>query len=110
MKKHLVRVALFAAMTSPLALVSPASAGTDSPGCVTRAEYRAVSRGMTKTRVHGIFDTAGTRLAISSSGGYAAEVRTYKVCRSPYSAVSISFDKQPGGDFKLSAKAAVWVG
>lgn len=38
----------------------PASA--DTPGCVTRAEFRKASKGMKMTRVHDIFDTRGRRV------------------------------------------------
>jgi hypothetical protein len=31
----------------------------DTPGCVTKAEYNSVTRGMTLAQVQGIFDTAG---------------------------------------------------
>jgi hypothetical protein len=33
----------------------PTSARADTPGCVTRAEFRSVHRGMPKTRVEAIF-------------------------------------------------------
>ena len=54
---------------------SPASA--DTPGCVTRAEYDHVSKGMRKVRVHRIFDTRGT-FGDGGAGGYS---RLYKECR-----------------------------
>ena len=90
-----------------VAVATPA--GADTPGCVTRSEFRSVYRGMSKTRVQAIFDTDGTRQAISWSGGFAAEVRSYRAC-SLYSVVSIAYDKRPGGVFRLSAKSAVWSG
>ena len=102
-----VGVASAALVVSPLAFISPAQA--DTPGCVTRAEYRAVTKGMTKARVHKIFDTDGRRQAISTSGGYAFEIRSYKTC-APYSAVSVGFEKKPGGVLRMSNKSAVWVG
>jgi hypothetical protein len=40
--------------------VGPAAA--DTPGCVTRAEYGRVRDGMTRGKVHDIFDTNGTPL------------------------------------------------
>lgn len=86
---------------------SPALA-SGTPGCVIKGEYRAVKKGMTKTKVAHVFGTGGKRLSIASSGGYASEIRTYKAC-SKYSVVSIAFDRRPGGAFRLSAKAAVWV-
>ena len=91
---------------SALTLV-PASAHADTPGCVTRAEYRQVTKGMTKTRVDGIFDLKGHREVVSYSGGYGSEIRSYKTC-SLYSVVSMAFEKRPGGAWRLAAKSAVW--
>ena len=49
-------------------------------------------------------------MSIASSGGYVFQVRAYDVCGSPYSVVSIGYDKNRGGLLRLSAKTAVWVG
>lgn len=103
-KQVLVATALAA---TTLVVAPPASA--DTPGCVTRAEFQAAKKGMTKPKVHGIFDTAGERMSIASSGGYSSEIRSYTTC-SPYSSVVVAWDKNPGKDWKLSAKSAVWVG
>jgi hypothetical protein len=94
---------------SAIALPVAHAEGGDQRPCVTRGEYRAVHRGLSKARVHAIFDTKGKRQAISWSGGYASEIRSYKTCRR-YSAVSVAYDKKPGGAFRLSAKSAVWSG
>jgi|RhiMetdeSRZDD1v2_1073273.scaffolds.fasta_scaffold15004_14 hypothetical protein len=53
---------------------SPASA--DTPGCVTKKEYRKIHKGMTKKRVHRIFDTRGW-FADGGAGGYS---RAYLSC------------------------------
>jgi hypothetical protein len=58
---------------SPLAATSFEQARR---GCVTRAEFRRVRRGMTKARVHRIFDTRG-RFADGGAGGYS---RVYRSC------------------------------
>ena len=106
MLKHFL---VAAALTTATLVVAPPAEAADTPTCVTRAEYRAVSRGMTKARVHQIFDIAGHRDAISWAGGYGAEIRSYRPC-SRYSAVSIAYEKRPGGVWRLSAKSAVWSG
>ncbi len=85
---------------------APASAA----GCVSRSEYRAAKSNMTMTRVHRIFDTSGRRVSYASYGGYAAQIRTYRGCGSRYNVVSILFDKNPGGLWRLDTKAAIWVG
>ncbi len=74
----------------------------DTPRCVTRAEYERVDAGMSKRRVHRIFDTRGRRTAISSSGGATAEVRSYRPCRR-HSAVSVAYRSG-----RVGAKSAVW--
>jgi hypothetical protein len=65
---------------------------------------------MTMTRVHRIFGTSGKRVSHASAGGYAAQVRTYRGCGSRYNVVSVLFDKNPGGNWRLDVKAAVWIG
>jgi hypothetical protein len=103
MKKSALILAL-PLLTSVAVVGLPSVAQADTPGCVTRAEYRHVHKGMTKHRVAHIFDTAGKREAYATSGGYTAEIRSYKTCRR-YSAVAISY-----GNGRLDAKSAVWVG
>lgn len=57
--------------------VAPAAAGADQ-GCVTRAEFRQVSGGMPKARVHDLFETRG-QFGDGAAGGYS---RTYQACGS----------------------------
>jgi hypothetical protein len=92
------------------ASASSTEASAQRAGCVTRAEYRAVRKGWKQTAVHAKFGTVGKRFTIASSGGYVFEVRTYDVCGSQFSVVSIGYDKNPGGVLRLSNKTAVWVG
>lgn len=65
---------MFAAVVSAGALV-PASA--DTPRCVSRHEYDRVTKGMTMTKVHKIFDTAGTETGL---GGDSGQLRYYGTC------------------------------
>ena len=74
MKTLLVGIAA-AALAAPLLVAAPASA--DTPGCVSRAEYRQVHSGMTKAWVRSIFDTKGFFV----SGGGGGYVVGYKQCR-----------------------------
>lgn len=46
---------------------------------MTRAEYRAVKKGMTKARVHKIFDFSG-RVLFANSGTQRNEAREYRMC------------------------------
>jgi len=106
MFSRLVPAAVAAVSIALLAPAVPAVAA-DSPNCVSRSEYRKVHRGDGKNKVHRIFDIDGRRQAISQGGGYAFEVRSYKSC-TKYGAVSIGFEKEGGGKWKLSSKSAVW--
>ena len=90
-------------------LAAPAAQASGTPGCVTRAEYRHVHKGMTKVKVHQKFGTAGKRMSRAASGGYVSEVRTYRVCHQRFSSIAISFSKNPGGVLRLDYKSAVWV-
>jgi hypothetical protein len=80
-------------------LAVPVPATADTPGCVTRSEFRQVHNGMSKTSVQRIFDTSGS---LSSAARH--EVRTYRACHRPrLSYVSVHFS---GG--KVIAKFALW--
>ena len=105
-KKMAAALAATAVASFGVVALAPA-ASADTPGCVTRAEFRQVHKGMTKTRVHRVFDTSGRRQAIAHSGGYTSEIRSYNPC-SRYSAVSLGFDSGPGEPLRLNAKSAVW--
>ena len=87
----------------------PMAVSADTPGCVTRAEFRAVHRGHKMARVHRKWDTRGRLRAKANVRGYRAQVRTYRGCGSRYNVVAASFSKTPWGRWKLSAKSAVWV-
>lgn len=95
-----------------LALVSLAFAplaAADTPGCVTRGEYRAVHKDYSIARVHRIFDTDGRKIGGAKGGGFASQVRSYRTCRS-LSSVVMQYDRSRGTIWKLTAKSAVWVG
>lgn len=72
-------LALCLALLATVVAVPSASAelgGPDTRPCVTGREYRAVKKGMSKTRVHRIFDTKGQ--LSSRNDGY--EFRDYRPC------------------------------
>jgi hypothetical protein len=72
-----------------LGVAAPA-AQADSPRCVTKAEFRSVHVGMTKARVHRIFDTSGRRVTFARVRRYTSEVRRYRPC-SRRTAISVSY-------------------
>jgi hypothetical protein len=106
-KKTIIAAVAGVLLAAPLAVAAPASAGT--PGCITKPEFQTIRKGWTQAHVHSYIGTVGKRSVISSSGGYVFEVRTYKVCASQFSIVSMGFDKEPGTPMRLSAKTGVWV-
>ena len=60
-----------------LTLASAPASAADTPACVTKKEYRHIHMGMTKKRVHRIFDTRRSWLVDSGGGRYT---RTYQSC------------------------------
>lgn len=102
-------IPLAAAIAAALALAGVAQA--DTPGCVTKSEYRHVHKGDSIRRVHRIFDTRGRLQEKGTSGGYPAKLRIYKACRSaPYPAVAVAYKKKADGVWRLVAKSKVGVG
>ncbi|QBR91400.1 hypothetical protein [Nocardioides euryhalodurans] len=105
MKRRLVTVLIALTGFAVVAPMAPATA--DTPSCVSRSEFRKVRQNMSKAKVHRIFDVDGRREAISHSGAYHAQVRSYKGCGQG-SYVSVAFDKAGANPWKLSAKSASW--
>lgn len=62
-----------------LTTAAPAQAA-GTPGCVTRAEFKAVHKGYSLIRVKSVFGTGGTRMSRVVMGGFSAEIRSYKTC------------------------------
>jgi hypothetical protein len=98
MRKNICALAL---VVASIGIGAPA-AYADSPGCVTKPEYRRVHDGMRQGRVHRIFDTRGRRDTVHSGGGVVIEVRSYRTCRRD-SAVSVSYRNR-----RVTAKFAIW--
>jgi len=107
MRTFIVGLTALAAISAPVATATAAHANPGSKGCVTRAEFKAVKKGWTKTRVDAKFGTHGHKEAGATSGGFSSSVWSYKPC-TKFSAVAVSYDKQGHGAWKLSAKSAVW--
>ncbi len=97
-----IALALVALALAPLA-------AADTPGCVTRSEFRAVHNDYSIAHVHRIFDTDGRKIGGAKGGGFASQVRSYRTCR-PYSSLVIQYDRSRGTIWRLTAKSAVWVG
>ena len=70
-------LALATGLSLPILASAPAAA--DTPGCVTAAEYRHVHKGMTRAKVHNIFDTTGKSL-FENPGAVHNSAREYRMC------------------------------
>lgn len=109
MKKTLAALTAAATLTLAPVAVGASTADAAAPAvsadssakakpCVSRAEYRKIKKGMTKTKVHRIFGTAGTR--VSKQG--RLEARGYQGCPK-FSGIGVAYM-----DGKVASKAAQW--
>ncbi|MEO9325285.1 hypothetical protein ABFT23_17460 [Nocardioides sp. C4-1] len=91
----------------------PASAAAPSDraagkGCVSKAEYRKIKKGMTIAKVKRITGTNGKQVSKTAlPGGKFVVGRAYKVCTSKKGGVGIAFTNQTG-PYKVASKAAAW--
>ena len=96
-------------VAAPLLVAAPAQAET--PTCVSRSEFRSVSKGMDIKRVHRAFDIAGKQSfyfpAYPELGIAAEQTREYRTCGSRWGVVSIDY-KKASGSWKLKSKMAFW--
>ncbi len=88
--RSLIAVALTGAISSFGAVSLAPSASADTPGCVTRKEFKKVERGMSKNRVARIFDTKGRQSSSFRSGGDIYQTRKYNPCPR-YSYVNVDY-------------------
>ena len=107
LKKILIVVATLASLGLPVAIAAPAEAAT--PGCVTRAEFKAVKHGWKMPRVTRKFGTKGKVTSSWNYDGYAGVVREYRACHKPkWSYVAVTFSKEPGTAMRVDGKYAYW--
>ncbi len=83
------------------AVTAPAQA--DTPGCVSRNEFRIVEKGWTKSRVDRLFDAGGK----TSSQGYGYKYQEYKTCTSRWGFVSVDFQHR-NGVWRVVGKYVYW--
>jgi hypothetical protein len=93
-------------------LATPADAAIGDNRCITRAEFRAVTKGTTITRAHNVIDYRGSQTWYSSGypgeyGWPAEQSREYRQCGSKYGSASVDYQKQDGV-WRVSSKYAYW--
>lgn len=99
--------------TGAIASVGAATAAAPSDraaskGCVSKAEYRKIKKGMTIAKVKRITGTNGKQVSKTAlPGGKFVVGRAYKVCTSKKGGVGIAFTNQTGS-YKVASKAASW--
>lgn len=94
---------------APLAIVA-APSYADTPGCVSKHEFRLVEKGWSATRVHRLFDTRGTQTTFFSATSYmpAEQWREYSACSDPeWGSVEVDYVKRKGV-WRVTNKWAVW--
>jgi hypothetical protein len=95
-------------------VVAPTAALADTPGYVSRTEFRHIHKGMGIARVHHIFDTAGKQTAYYDGyrcgtrfGWCPEQDREYKI-RSRWGYVSIDYVKRHGR-WQVKSRHALWL-
>jgi hypothetical protein len=68
------------AATGVVAIGAAYPAAADTPGCVSRAEFDQVTHGMSRARVHEIFDIDGKQISSVESNGHLMTIRKYLPC------------------------------
>jgi hypothetical protein len=106
MKKILLGLVALVAIAAPITLIAtPAEAGSNTPGCVSKAEWSKVHSGMSPQRVHDIFGTYGKVTWRYSSGGYYGLTRDYRHCSGPRFEIDVTFYKDPGTSWYVEDKS-----
>lgn len=93
------RIAVMTLLVALTSMGATAPAHSDTPGCVSRHEYDRIVKGMTMTRVHNIFDTAGTNTGLGGQN----PLYYYRTC-AKNSQVQVSFNSRS----RVVSKAANW--
>lgn len=115
--RRIAATVLTTALTSTALLGAGATTSVAAPdadraakgGCVTKAEYKKVKKGMGIKKVHKIFGTSGKQsVRYDLPGGGYVVGRGYKVCTSKKGAVGVSYTVKPGKTPVLAEKTAVW--
>lgn len=74
-------------------------AHADTPGCVSQHEYHRIAKGMTMTKVHQIFDTAGAATGLGGEN----HIYYYRTC-ARLSQVQVTFSPR----HRVVTKSANW--
>ena len=85
-------------------VVTAGPAAADTPGCVSKTEFRKLHKGMTRERAHRILDTNGRQSYTYWISGDHYSGRDYRACTHPrWSVVSVDYVNG-----KVDGKFAYW--
>ena len=103
--RALAATVVSAGLVVPLTAVA---AQADTSTCVTKAEFKAVRKGWSITKVRNRFDIGGKQTYFFSGTQYsnASQGREYNGCPE-YSYVSVDFEKKKGV-WRVTGKYAYW--
>ena len=114
MRKIILGLVAATAVALPLAVAAApaAEAGLGDNRCITRTEFRNVTKGMSIDRAHNIVDYRGSQFYYDSGypgqyGWPASQTREYNQCGSGYGSVYIDYEKH-WGVWKVDSKTAYW--
>ena len=86
----------------------PVAAAADTPGCVTKQEYRAAETGWKLTRTHHRFDTSGEQVDYyegdPGTGAPERQTRAYDRC-SGDAPVHVDYTREAGEPWRISYKS-----
>jgi hypothetical protein len=102
--RRLGRTLAATCLTTTFVIGATPSAVADTPGCVSKAEFRSVKNGWAMKRVHRVFDTKGKQTFFTN--GYQS--REYRPCKNPtFSFVIVNYEKT-AAVWRVTSKSAYW--
>lgn len=114
MKKLVLALAALATLLVGTTLIATPAEAATNPSCITKTEFRKVTKGMSITRVKAIVGSTGSQTYYD--GGYpgsygwpAEQWRDHKQCNSRWGLGSAEIDyKKQAGVWRVSSKHAFW--
>ena len=111
MRKIILGVLAAVALIAGTALFSavPANAALGDNRCITKTEFRAVTKGTSMARAQSIIDYKGSQEYYFDATAFsrASQTRSFKACGSSYGEAYVDFEKK-AGVWRVTSKWAYW--
>lgn len=110
--KTIAKFALPLMLVAGMLSATTSAANAANPRCITKAEFRAIHKGQSPTRVKHIVGSRGKVSITSSISGYKSVIRDFHACSpfNKYSMVSVSFSNNSAyGPLRVDGKTALWM-